>query len=500
MQNQRQIDRFRKLDDIRRQRDQDYTDNKADMYDSLINLILKHKMEIQKVPLASTLSTANEWAAKRGLRAGEDDLNKDGQPETVIYNKAGQPVIINGYRLKASDYPIRKAYYSAHPLREDRIDRPMREWVRDAAYDVRQDPNNPWKRTITNSAFGNQLEAWGYRMPTKPKKSFSNFSIFSKLIAPIVKEYLNSDACRHLFIRSEEAGAPCVDLFRKLVSPITLYRVLYMKIIERSYYFELLNLETISNYKEFKAYIKAQNSRFWSYFKSTWLNAAMTDFKAGYITPAIIGAQLVKDTCQWDLSDPDDVIPFLIGDKNLNHDNDFKPIYRNAEASAEFLEILKGPKSAERTRNAKLLEKWKKNARAAQKDWFKRMVGYMFEDEGAYERYAAQRARNWNPLTNGSEDAINEQQDHQVDVNTTENRTAPLEPAPRSPLLNAIRNAQQESDDEDIDGDDPEVLQRSIEELQNELRTPGLGADRVADINGQIAELQRRLAAVDTVI
>ena len=61
----------------------------------MLTLILDHKKELQKIPAASSLSSATEWARKRGLRAGEQDFNGDGIPEVVVYNKAGNPWIIN---------------------------------------------------------------------------------------------------------------------------------------------------------------------------------------------------------------------------------------------------------------------------------------------------------------------------------------------------------------------------------------------------------------------
>ena len=92
-----------------------YTDNRKDMYNAMLNLILKHKVELQKIPATSAIESAKEWAGKRGLRAGTKDLDGDGKPETIVYNKAGKPWIINGYRLKASDYPIRNAFYTRFP-------------------------------------------------------------------------------------------------------------------------------------------------------------------------------------------------------------------------------------------------------------------------------------------------------------------------------------------------------------------------------------------------
>ena len=78
---ERRIGDFDRIEDIRKPRPNGFTENKEDMYNAMLNLILKHKVELQKIPAASSLASATNWAAKRGLRAGEADLDKDGKPE-----------------------------------------------------------------------------------------------------------------------------------------------------------------------------------------------------------------------------------------------------------------------------------------------------------------------------------------------------------------------------------------------------------------------------------
>ena len=136
------IQDFRTEEDLRKHED-GYNDKTKDMYDAMLTLILDHKKELQKIPAASSIESATIWAGKRGLRAGVQDFNGDGIPETVVYNKAGRPWIINGYKLKSSDYPIRNAFYSHFPDPEQRVGESMRSWVQDQAYSVKSDPNNP---------------------------------------------------------------------------------------------------------------------------------------------------------------------------------------------------------------------------------------------------------------------------------------------------------------------------------------------------------------------
>ena len=58
--------------------------NRKELIDDLLDIILKHKKEIRKVPQASHITTATEYARKRGLSATQVDLDKDGTPETVV--------------------------------------------------------------------------------------------------------------------------------------------------------------------------------------------------------------------------------------------------------------------------------------------------------------------------------------------------------------------------------------------------------------------------------
>ena len=120
------IQDFRTEEDLRKH-DEGYNDKTKDMYNAMLTLILDHKKELQKIPAASSLKSATIWARKRGLRAGEEDFNGDGVPETVVYNKAGRPFIINGYKLKASDYGIRNKFYTQFPDPEKRVGESMKD-------------------------------------------------------------------------------------------------------------------------------------------------------------------------------------------------------------------------------------------------------------------------------------------------------------------------------------------------------------------------------------
>ena len=91
-------------------------------YDSLVNLILNHKMELKKMPSLMTEEGAAKYAHRTRDASGKalyrlktDDLNGDGERDIVLYNRAGKPVIINGYKAKSSDFGAINAFHQLYP-------------------------------------------------------------------------------------------------------------------------------------------------------------------------------------------------------------------------------------------------------------------------------------------------------------------------------------------------------------------------------------------------
>ena len=418
----RKIADFERIEDMRKPRPNGFTENREDMYNAMLNLILKHKVELQKIPAASSLASATNWAAKRGLRAGEADLDKDGKPETIVYDKSGKPYIINGYHLKASDYPIRKAFYTAFPTPEDRAGESMSSWIKQQAYSVQVDPDNPWRQTVTNTPFGDRLKEWGYRMPTRPKKKQSVFNIFCKLVAPVLKEYYEGEEG---LARTLVAGESSVKLLKKIISPIAMYRMLYMKMVERDYFFWLIDeYEEYKGmrYAQFKKYIKNYENKFYTWFKINYLTPDQLHFKPNKVTPTIIQGQIVKDSVQWDGSDPDDAIVFMIGLDNMKEGSECEQCLHDESRASEFLDNLADKKSQEGKQATKALAKWKKIASASQKKFFKDQIGPLFEHEGAYERFVEAFDNGLNPLAHTTDEARQE---------AVENPSSPLrQPTP----------------------------------------------------------------------
>ena len=158
---------------------------KNELIEDMLDVILKHKKEIKKVPQCSHINGASVWAAKRGLHAREADLDKDGTPEVVVFDKDGKtPYVVNGYKIAPSDYPIRKLYWENHQKASDRIKEPKGKWLREKMYTFEDDPDNQWgKKNIKATPLAVELSKYdGFRMPTRPKEMASPYSIFSKFI------------------------------------------------------------------------------------------------------------------------------------------------------------------------------------------------------------------------------------------------------------------------------------------------------------------------------
>ena len=99
---------------------------KSEAFNDMLNLILNHKKEITKIPQCSSIDGATAWASKRkGYFAEEKDIGGDDKPEVVVFDKHKRPVVVNGYKLRASDYPIRRMYWKENNTPEKRAGNPM---------------------------------------------------------------------------------------------------------------------------------------------------------------------------------------------------------------------------------------------------------------------------------------------------------------------------------------------------------------------------------------
>ena len=409
------------LDDVRDPRGNTTSEAQEDVMNSLLNIILTHKKEMQKVPHFSSVQSATAWLNKHprsGLRVQEKDLDGDGTQEVVMYNRAGKPVVVNGYKLRASDYPQRRAYWAEHPEIEDRIGEPYGDWVRDKVYEVHDDPNNAWKRSVRLSTKGQQLKDWGYRVPTAPRKRDSPYSIFCKLVKNFVNDYLSSDDPAD-FKKSmgENVGDENVKFIKKIASPISMYRMMYLKLIERPYFFLLYEKGTVKTYKQFKEYQKTHKMAFYKWFEDNFLEGPRKEqLKMSKLPPAVLKGTFIKGQLNIDGSDPDDSIVFLLGLDNINDDQThpmensggeraaytFEDFILNNRAAEQFNEACSTKSDPSYKSAKKALEKFKKRAQASTKAYFAKEIERLFENPDALDTF--RQAQNFGvPLAQNEE-------------------------------------------------------------------------------------------------
>ena len=380
-----------------------------DLYNSLVNIVLNHKAELQKIPALASPNAANQWAQARGLRSADVDLNKDGVKETIIYNKAGQPYIINGYKTRPSDYKVRRDYYEANPTVEDRIGNPMKSWAQNHYYDVKVDPERPWLRSVHKTDAYRAAKEWGYKLATKPKKAQTPFAYFSKLINPMLKLFFETDDVEVTYRGDTGSIRTCAGLLggnanayngqiiRKIISPISMARALFVMLVERFAFYELIYKSNHQGtYEQWKKWKKDNKNRLAKFFFDNFLSPDKKSFN-NRITMLHIASCLCKDEMNFDGSDPEDVLVFLIGTKNLQGDN--VGILVDNGAGQAFWETLTLPNvsKAEKTAAKKTLERMKKISQASIKEWFKTGVAAFFENQSMLDRFIAYRDQGLDP-------------------------------------------------------------------------------------------------------
>ena len=368
---------------------------RKDAFDSMLNLILTHKKEIVKVPACSSEKSALEWASKRpGYRVATKDIGGGPEEEVIVYDRSGLPVIVNGYKVAASDWGVRNAYYEAHPTTEHRAAADtMRNWAKDTFYKVTEDPTNPWKNTSvlpTKKAY--KLKELGWKVPTQPKKQWSVYSIFSKNIAPFVKEFFGTRELLRISGGQGNLGPASSAVLKKVVSQISVYRYLYMKLVERNFFFQLLEEKKLGtrSYPAFKQYLKLHPNQFFTWFCDNFMDMQTKKFKDSRVSQVIVGRNLSDGPLNVDGSDPNDGLVFIIGTDNWN---DAKPIFTynsvpltfpqiigNNDAAAAFLRALdsKNPDKAGRRTAAQALARFKKQSQKGTKEYFRDSMKQQF--------------------------------------------------------------------------------------------------------------------------
>ena len=246
------LNNFEPMEDVRRARGFGQTD----LYDSLINVILNHKKEIQKIPKAMTLEGAKKYATQlgEGYRAKEMDLNPgDGlnENEVVIYNPAGRPVVINGYKLRNSDYPYYKEYYETYPGGMDEDKQVMKSFNQfmDEAYEYEPGKNAWDERKIGNPDYFANYEKMGYAKKRPRKKQLAPNQIFAKLWSQYIKAVFAADKIPDTW-----------KLAKRLIRPLHLQQIAFLLFFDIPEYKTVhLNYGQSTNYITYESWRKFIN-------------------------------------------------------------------------------------------------------------------------------------------------------------------------------------------------------------------------------------------------
>ena len=244
----------------------------GDLYDSLINVILNHKKEIKKVPAAMTLEGATRYAKSlgNGYRATSIDLNPyDGldEDEIVVFNKAGLPVVINGYKLANSDFAYRNAYLTQYPKGMDpktKTKKSYQDWL-DEQWGYKP-PANPWEEaTIANEKVDmfDKFYGQGYAQKMPRKKTLTPNQIFAKLWSAALKNfYANIDA-----LVTDDALKTKLKVAKRLIRPIHLQQLAFLVLFDVVQY----NVERGNNpditFDQWRAILKSN-----TYYKENYRN------------------------------------------------------------------------------------------------------------------------------------------------------------------------------------------------------------------------------------
>ena len=91
-------------------------------YKSLADVVLGANQDVKFHRTLTNRKLAEKYAKGRRLRLGDDkDYNNDGVNDVILFNKFGDPVVINGYALANTEYPYRQAFYEENPKKSDRM-------------------------------------------------------------------------------------------------------------------------------------------------------------------------------------------------------------------------------------------------------------------------------------------------------------------------------------------------------------------------------------------
>jgi hypothetical protein len=217
--------------------------NNKEIYDDLINILLNAKKDITRIEGLDDYVNATKYAQKHGYRItnSEEDINHDGVNDIVLYDKKGNPIIVNGYKLSPSKQPLRKLYEKAK--REQTLTDPAagyRGYVKQL-YGVEGDFDENGKRNVRFDKTNlppdlQQLKLHGWSIPTAPKKEQS---VHQRIMAHIRNWY--ESFC--------DANFTDKEWVKKSLPRFKIFSIVYILLIDR----ELWNTLDIPTKMQIKA-------------------------------------------------------------------------------------------------------------------------------------------------------------------------------------------------------------------------------------------------------
>lgn len=176
-----------------------------------------HKQDIKRINEAQSINGAKNWINKKGMKGyytvEAKDIDNDGIKDVLVKDINGQLVIVNGYTVKPSQYPLRSMYYELPP--EERKDKPFKQWYTDDFYTSFHDGEGmvayrDQEQANKANKFTTIAERKGFNIP-KPK-DLSPYQLFAKTYISSIYDY----AIKKLNLYTEEGKKP--NIFTQLLS------------------------------------------------------------------------------------------------------------------------------------------------------------------------------------------------------------------------------------------------------------------------------------------